>query len=84
MTTERLAVRIDPAQKKKLEEMAERQGQSISEVIRRLIDEAYEEERIEWRMKLVDEIASLNVEDVPDPDELSRQLNAKYDFTGLC
>lgn len=71
-------------QKKKLAEMAVREQASVSEVVRRLIDEAYESVLIESRLKLVQEIAGLNVEDVPDPDELSRQLNAKYDFTGLC
>jgi hypothetical protein len=35
-------------------------------------------------MRLIDEMASLNIEDVPDPDELSRQLAAKYDFEQLC
>ncbi len=83
MTTERLAVRLDIEHKKKLHDLAERKKESISDVVRRLIDEAYEADQIEYRLRLVEEMAALNVEDVPDPDELSRQLNAKYDFTGL-
>ena len=84
MTTERLAVRLDPEHKKKLMELAEREAISASEVIRRLIDGAYEADRRAYLMCIVDEMASLNVEDVPEPDELSRQLAAKYDFEQLC
>lgn len=84
MTADRLAVRIDPGQRKKLEEMARRRKGSISDVIRDLIDEAYAADQRAYLMSLVDEIASLNIEDVPDPDELSRHLAAKYDFEQLC
>jgi uncharacterized protein (DUF1778 family) len=84
MTSERLAVRIDAEQKKKLVEMAEREGGSISDVVRRLIDHAYDADRRAYLMRLIDEMASLNIEDVPDPDELSRQLAAKYDIEQLC
>lgn len=84
MTAERLAVRIDPEHRRKLQELAERQQASISEVVRRLIDEAYESDRREYLLKLVEEMGQLNIEDVPEPDELSRQLAAKYDFERLC
>ena len=84
MIAERLAVRLDPDHRRKLKELARREEATVSDVIRRLIDEAYEKDLVEWRLKLVEELASMNIEDVPDPDELSRQLNAKYDFTGLC
>jgi hypothetical protein len=80
MTTDRLAVRIDSVQRRKLKEMAERHHVSISEVVRRLIDEAYDDDQLAWRIQLAEEIGQMCVEEVPDPDELSRQLNAKYDF----
>ena len=80
MTTERLAVRIEAEQRRKLNEMAERK----QEVVRRLIDDAYEDDLRAWRHQLVSEMAALNIEDVPEPDELCRQLNAKYDFERLC
>ena len=83
MTTERLAVRIDAEQRRKLNEMAERKQETISEVVRRLIDDAYEDDLRAWRHQLVSEMAALNIEDVPEPDELCRQLNAKYDFERL-
>jgi predicted CopG family antitoxin len=84
MTMGRLAVRIDPEQKRKLVEMARREGGSISDVIRKLIDQAYESDRREYLLGLIDEMSRLNIEDVPEPDELSRQLAAKYDFEHLC
>lgn len=84
MTTERLAVRIESQQKKKLAEMAEREGRSVSDVVRRLIDEALESDRREYLLGLIDEMGKLNIEDVPEPEELSRQLAEKYDFERLC
>jgi hypothetical protein len=41
------------------------------------------EEQRQQRLKAVAELASMNVEDVPDPDELSRQLNEKYDWSWM-
>jgi hypothetical protein len=35
------------------------------------------------RMEAVERMASMNIEDVPDPDELSRQLNNKYDWSWM-
>jgi transposase-like protein len=43
MTTERLAVRIDPEQKKKLVEMAGRGGISVSDVVRQ-----FSMKRMKW------------------------------------
>ena len=84
MTIDRLVVRLDADRRKKLVELTERRQQSMSDLIRDLIDNAYEIDRREYLMSVVDKIASLNIEDVPDPDELSRQLAAKYDFERLC
>ena len=84
MTTDRLAIRVEPEQKKKLAEMAEREGRSVSDLVRKLINEALEFDRREYLLRLVDEMGKLNIEDVPEPDELSRQLAAKYDFERLC
>jgi Arc/MetJ-type ribon-helix-helix transcriptional regulator len=83
MVTERLEVRLDGEHRQKLAELVERQQASISEVIRRLIDRAYEDSLRERRLELVREIAALEVEDVPDPDELSRQLDRTYDIGDL-
>jgi Arc/MetJ-type ribon-helix-helix transcriptional regulator len=83
MITERLEVRLDSEHRQKLAELVERERASISEVIRRLIDQAYEDSLRERRLELVREIAALEIEDVPDPDELSRQLDRTYDIRDL-
>ena len=64
--------------------MAEREGRSVSDVVRRMIDEALDSNRREYLLGLVDEMGTLNIEDVPEPDELSHQLSEKYDFERIC
>ena len=54
----RLEVRLDDEQRQRLEEIAEEQDASISEVVRRLIDDAWEGIMLERRRQLVREIAS--------------------------
>ena len=83
MVTERLEVRLDAERRRKLVELAAAQGLPVSEMVRRLIDEGYEEIRKRQRLAAVERMARMNIEDVPDPDELSRQLNATYDITNL-
>ena len=50
----RLDVRLDPERRQRLEEMARDQGVPISDVIRSLIDDAYEGILRERRRKAVD------------------------------
>ena len=74
--TNRLDVRLDPEHRRKLEELAGESGVPISEVVRRLIDGAYED-ILRPRLKgAVERLIGLNVEDPPDPDTLSRELEA--------
>ena len=63
--------------------MADEQKTPVSEVVRRLIDEAYEETLTARRKRAVEEIAKLEIEDVPDPETLSRQLEAAHEPGGL-
>jgi len=44
-----------------------------------MIDQAYEEVTREERLRAAREIAQFEIEDVPEPDELSRQLERTYD-----
>ena len=83
MVTERLEVRLDRERRRKLSELAERQGTPVSEVVRRLIDQGYEEARRQERLRAVEEIAKLEIEDVPDPETLSRQLDTTHDLGDL-
>ncbi len=77
--TVRLEVRLDEKRRSQLEEIAGNRGASVSDVVRSLIDEAYEEISRERRRRAVERLINLNVEQMPDPEELARQLNDKYE-----
>lgn len=79
----RLDVRLDAEQRRRLEELAEAREAPISYVVRRLIDDAYEEVLRERRRQAVERIVKLEVEDPPDPATLSRELEAAHDPGGL-
>ncbi len=77
--TVRLEVRLDEKRRAQLEEIAGNRGASVSDVVRSLIDGAYEEISRERRRRAVERLINLNVEQMPDPEELARQLNDKYE-----
>ena len=79
----RLDVRLDAERRKRLEEIVEESGTPISEVVRRLIDDAYERVALERRKRAVARLISLEVEDPPDADALSRELEAAHEPGGL-
>ena len=79
MTTERLEVRLGAEHRRKLDELAKARGRPVSAVIREAIDRAYDEIRLERRLQLVRDIGELNIEDVPDPETLSKQLDEAHD-----
>jgi hypothetical protein len=83
MVTERLEVRLDPERRRKLSELATEHGAPVSEVVRQLIDQAYEETLRGRRLRAARELARLEVEDVPDPETLSRQLEGTYEPADL-
>ena len=78
VATERIELRLDRRRRDKLAAVAAKRGQSVSEVVRALIDEAIEQDEVEYRLELVRRMASARVEPMPDPEELSRQLNMMY------
>ena len=59
------------------------QGEPISQVVRCLIDEAYEAVMRERRMAAAERLAALAVEDPPDAATLSRELEAAHEPGGL-
>ena len=67
----------------RLEEVAREGGLAISDVVRRLIDDAYEDIMRTRRRQAVERLVGLNVEDPPDPDALSRELEAAHEPGGL-
>lgn len=83
MTTERLDVRLDQERRRKLRELAAEQGATVSEMVRRLVDRAYEDTLVARRKRAARELGRLAVEDVPDSATLDRQLEAAHEPGGL-
>ena len=83
MVTERLDVRLDLERRRKLRELAAEQGTPVSEMVRRLIDRAYEDTLVERRRRAAQQVGRMALEDVPDPEFLNRQLEAAHDPSGL-
>jgi hypothetical protein len=76
MRSEGLVVRLDPKMRGKLEEVAAARGSSVSELVRSLIEHSYEEEVAgAARLEAAERIGSMEIEDVPEPAELKRQLS---------
>jgi hypothetical protein len=61
-----------------LQVLEEEYGQRVSDVTRHGIRLAYEEATRQRRIEAAQRLIAMEVEDVPDPDELSRQLADKY------
>ncbi len=80
---DRLDLPLDAKLKRRLEELAEDMGVSISDLVRRLIDDAYERVMLERRIEAVGRLVTLEVEDPPDPATLSRELDAARRPGGL-
>lgn len=83
MTVQRLEVRLDAERRRKLQEISAVRGAPISDVVRQMIDETHEEVRRAERLEAVLRISELHLEEMPEPDELSRQLDATYDVPAL-
>lgn len=83
MLAERLEVRLDHERRLKPEKLVAARGVPVSKLMRAMIDEAYEETLREERLRAVVELGELNVEDVPDPEVLSRQMESTYDLCHL-
>ena len=79
MVTERLEVRLDPGQRLKLDKMAQARGTSVAGVVRQLVESGYDDLQLIARLEAVRELAAMCIEDMPEPEELSRQLAETYD-----
>jgi predicted transcriptional regulator len=79
MRTERVEVRLDPETRGKLEEVAAARGSSVSELVRDLIERSHEAEVAgSARLAAAERIGRMEVEDVPSPAELKRQLSGAH------
>ena len=79
----RVEVRLDEEQRERLDAIAEEQDASISEVLRGLIDDAWEAIMLERRRQLVREIASFEMEVPDDPQDLCRELESLLESDSL-
>ena len=80
---ERLDVRLGAEHRRRLEELVGKRGVPISEVVRCLIDDAYEDIIQERRRSAVGRLTRLELEDVPDAATLSRELEEAHEPGGL-
>lgn len=79
----RLEVRLDEERRQHLEEMAQAQDTSMAEVVRHMIDDAWEAFMVEYRLQLVREIASFEMEVPDDPQDLFRELESRFESDSL-
>lgn len=84
MTLERLEVRLDPERRRKLRELAAQKQVPVSEAVRRLIDEAYEEIDRARRVAIVERMKQGNDPVPEDPEELGRFFARRLDFRPIC
>lgn len=78
--TKRVEMRLDDETYRDLAELAAERQVSVSAVLReaiRLLREAHDREE---RRKAVDKLAAMEIEEMPDPDELARQMDSRYDW----
>ena len=74
----RLDIRLDHDCRARLDAVVQDSGLSASEIIRNLIDQAYEGIRKKERQNAFQRLISLNIETPPDPAELSRELEKAH------
>lgn len=74
MQSERVEVRLDRETRVKLEEVAAARGTSVSELVRSLIEDSYQQEISRKRLAASEHLGELAIEDVPEPSELKKQF----------
>ena len=76
-------LRLDAEHRRRLEELAKGKGEAMSDVVRGLIDGAYEDMLRTRRKEAVERLITLNVGEPPNPDALCLDLEAAHDPGGL-
>jgi hypothetical protein len=79
MVTRRFEIRLDPQREEHVEHVAEEEGLSMTDAFRRLLDRGWDDWLKERRRLAVERIAAMEIEEMPDPEELNRQLDSTYD-----
>ncbi len=80
MVTKRVEVRLDEETAGTLTELATERQTTVSEVMREAVRRLDDDYRRERRRLAVDRLAAMEIEEMPDPDELARQMNSMYDL----
>jgi predicted transcriptional regulator len=83
MASDRYEIRLDSEHRRKLKELAAVRDAPAADVVREIIDEAYEGVLRERRMAAVRRLAAMEIGPVPEPDELSRLLERTHEPGGL-
>lgn len=83
MIGERLDIRLDVEHRRRLDMVAASQGTTISDAVRSMIDHAYEEGQRAGRLRAAREIGRMMIDDMPEPDELSRYLDGAHAIADL-
>ena len=76
-------VRLDKECRERLDELAESRGVTAAEIVRQLIDDAFQDVLHKRRIQAAEELIALNAEVPPDPAELSRLLKTAHDASPL-
>jgi len=77
--TKRVEMRLDDETYEDLAELAAERQTSVSATVREAIRLLREERDREERKRAVDELAAMEIEEMPDPEELARQMDSMYD-----
>lgn len=78
MQSERVEVRLDRETRVKLEQVAAARGASVSELVRSLIEDSYQQEISHRRLAASEHMGELEIEDVPEPAELKKQFTEAH------
>ena len=79
MSGERYEIRLDPEMRRVIKEIADERYQPVSEVVRQAIKEFCDDALREKRLRIVAELGEMQIEEMPDPETLSRQLDEAHD-----
>ncbi len=75
----RLEVRLDEERRRRLDEIARERDVPVSELVRRLIDDAWETITLERRLSAVRRITSVELDVPDDPADLCNELEERYE-----
>jgi predicted transcriptional regulator len=76
---QRLEVRLEPDRYAQLQRLAQERHRSMSDVVRQLIDEAYEELARAERVAAARRLGELELFEVGTPEELEAEIETMYD-----